>query len=120
MKIRMFAGSLVLLAFAGCGTPQHLIFHQNTILGVDVATTAESGSVHVTLGYDRQTTAFIPKTETLINDKPEKEAMSAVSWSTIKIKGLGHYEVHEQFATGVSALNLAADPNAMKQLSETN
>ena len=81
MNKSVFAGALVLLALAGCGTPQHLIFHQNTVLGADVATTAESGSVHVTFGYDRQTTAFIPKTETQIADKTEKEAMSAVSWN---------------------------------------
>ena len=33
------------------------------------------------------------------------------------MKGLGNYEVHEQFATGVSAVNLAADPAAMQKLS---
>lgn len=102
---------------AGCSTPSHLVFHQSTSVGADVAANADTGHVHVSFGYDRQTNTLIPKTST-VNDygEPEHEAMSVVSASEVRIKWLGLHEVTEQFATGAAARNLARDPRAIGQV----
>lgn len=111
----------------GCATPTptHLIFHQSTVLGVDASTSAtQTGHTRIVVGYDRQTTAFIPKSrvDTNLNssasptpgaERIENEAMSAVSLSTIKIRGIGQTEVHERFATGEAAKNIARDETRM-------
>jgi hypothetical protein len=108
-------------------TPTHLVFHQSTVLGVDASTSAtQAGHTRIVVGYDRQTTAFIPKSSvdtsnSATNGTPpatptpklENEAMSAVSLSTIKIRGLGQTEVHERFATGEAAKNIARDAERM-------
>jgi hypothetical protein len=110
-------GSVCICAFAACTTPSHLVFHQSTSVGADVAANADTGHVHVSFGYDRQTNTLIPKTSTVNdNGEPEHEAMSVVSASEVKIKWLGLHEVTEQFATGVAARNLARDPRAIGQV----
>ena len=103
--------------FAGCATPSHLVFHQSTSIGADVAANTDTGHVHASFGYDRQTSTLIPKTKT-VNDsgEPEQEAMSVISASEVKIKWLGLHEVTEQFATGAAARNLARDPKAIGQV----
>lgn len=102
---------------AGCATPSHLVFHQSTSIGADASTNTNTGQVHFAVGYDRQTNTLIPKTRTTNeNGKPEPEAMSVVSASEVKIKGLGLHEVTEQFATGKAARNLAQDPKALGQI----
>lgn len=117
MIFAVFGLTLVLLA--GCANPSHLVFYQSTVLGVDVATSGEGGTVHATLGYDRQTTAFIPKTKVKIAEgKEEHEAMSVVAKTDIGIEWLMIQEIHERFATGQAAVNLANKPEAIKALSE--
>lgn len=102
---------------AGCATPSHLVFHQSTSIGADVAANTDTGQVHVAFGYDRQTNTLIPKTKTTNElGGDEQEAMSVVSASEVKIKWLGLHEVTEQFATGQAARNLAADPRALGQI----
>jgi hypothetical protein len=115
-----FPSSLSLLCaslLAGCATPSHLVFHQCTSIGADAAANTDTGQVHVSFGYDRQTNTLIPKTQTTNeHNEPEQEAMSVVSASEIKIKWLGLHEVTEQFATGKAARNLAQDPKALGQI----
>jgi hypothetical protein len=102
---------------AACANPSHLVFHQSVSVGADASANADTGQVHVALGYDRQTNTLIPKTEAL-NDRgePEQEAMSVISAGEVKIKWLGLHEVTEQFATGKAARNLADNPNALGQI----
>jgi hypothetical protein len=109
--------TMALWFLAGCASPSHLVFYQSTILGVDVATTTQGGTVHATLGYDRQTTTFIPKSR-VKNDQQvdENEAMSAIARLTVKIQWLGIQEIHEQFATGQAARNIARRPEALEAL----
>ena len=103
---------------AGCANPSHLVFHQSSSLGVDIAANADTGHIHMALGYDRQTDTLIPKT-TIITDGnvEENEAMSVISTSKIKVKGLGLHDVNEQFATGQAAVNIAAKPRSAAQVS---
>ena len=115
----LFISGMLLLVLVGCANPSHLVFYQSTVLGVDVATNAQGGTVHATLGYDRQTTAFIPKTKIKdANGKEEIEAMSLISKTDIDVEWLLIQEIHERFATGDAAVNLANKPGAIKALSE--
>ena len=102
---------------AGCANPSHLVFHQSTSVGADASANTDTGQVHVAFGYDRQTNTLIPKTDTA-NDfgEREKEAMSVISASEVKVKWLGLHEVTEQFATGRAARNLARHPAALGQI----
>ena len=115
-----------LASFVGaCATtPRHLVFHQSTVLGVDASTSAtQAGHTRIVVGYDRQTTAFIPKSKVVADTTggqlpngatDEIEAMSAVGLSTIKIRGFAQTEVHERFATGAAARNIAKDASRME------
>lgn len=117
----------VLLGLIGCTTPSHIVFQQAAVVGADVAADTTSGQAHVSLGYDRQTNAMIPKTKTYVTqrnpengtlvEQEENEAMSALSASRVKIKWFGAHEVNEQFATGEAAVNIARDPDAVASLS---
>ncbi len=102
---------------AGCASPSHLVFHQSSSVGADASANTDTGQVHVAFGYDRQTNTIIPKTDTS-NDfgEREKEAMSVISASEVKVKWLGLHEVTEQFATGRAARNLARHPAALGQI----
>ena len=107
----------LICSLAGCATPSHLIFHQSASVGADVAVNADTGNVHVALGYDRQTNTLIPKTRTQTETgEIENEAMSVLSTSKVEIKWLGVHEVTEQFATGRAAVNLAADPRSAAEV----
>lgn len=109
------AGLFCLLA--GCATPSHLIFHQSASVGADVAANADTGQVHVALGYDRQTNTLIPKTKTRTESgEIENEAMSVLSTGKVEIQWLGVHEVTEQFATGQAAVNLASRPESAAEL----
>lgn len=111
----IIAGLCCLLA--GCATPSHLIFHQSASVGADVAANADTGQVHVALGYDRQTNTLIPKTKTRTESgEIENEAMSVISTSKVEIQWFGLHEVTEQFATGQAAVNLAAKPESAAQV----
>jgi hypothetical protein len=105
--------ALTVLTCAGCSNPSHLVFHQSAAIGVDVAANVDSGQIHVSVGYDRQTNTLIPKTKL---DDGENEAMSVVSASKVDIKWLGVHEVTEQFATGHAAVNVAANPESAGQV----
>ena len=114
MKLPLLA--FLALAWAGCATPSHLVFHQSSSVGVDVAGNADTGQVHVALGYDRQTNTLIPKTTTITDSGEENEAMSVISTSEVHVKWLGVHDVNEQFATGQAAVNLATRPRAAAQV----
>ena len=122
MRTRLAAIAVATGCLAGCTTPSHLVFHQTAVIGADVSANTTSGQVNVSLGYDRQTNALVPKTAVTELDDPgrgdeKNEAMSAVSASKVVIKGLGEYEVNEQFATGRAAVNLARKPDDVVKLS---
>ena len=112
---------LLLLSLASCTTPSHLVFHQTAVIGADVSANTTTGQVNLSVGYDRQTSALVPKTTTTVDvangTGEENEAMSALAASKVAIKGIGTYEVNEQFATGKAAVNLARKRGAVKALS---
>jgi hypothetical protein len=102
---------------AGCANPSHLVFHQSTVLGVDVATQVDGSSIHATLGYDRQTVTLIPKSTIKNNQNVEEiEAMSIVARTRIKVQWLGTQEICERFATGKAARNIVQQAEAINAL----
>ena len=105
------------LAAAGCGTPTHLLFYQGTVIGVDVATTPDQGTVAAKLGYDRHTGTIVPKTIVKDTDGVEHtEAMSVLARARFKIRFLRASEICERFATGQAALNMAEQASAVAAL----
>lgn len=122
MKKNLAALILAAAGLAGCSTPSHLVFHQSAVIGADISANTTSGQLNVSMGYDRQTSAIVPKTQANAIEPPgvtteKNEAMSAISASKVTIKGIGEYEVNEQFATGQAATNLAKDPNQVIEIS---
>lgn len=128
MKPCLFLSLLgIFLGLNGCATPSHIVFQQAAVVGADVAADTTTGQAHVSVGYDRQTNAMIPKTKTYVTqrdpengqlvEREENEAMSAISASRVKIKWFGAHEVNEQFATGEAAVNIARDPDSVASLS---
>ena len=122
--VSFFAAVAGLFVLTSCTTPSHLLFHQTAVIGADISANTTSGQLNISLGYDRQTTALVPKTEVNENEmdgavSPDdrNEAMAAVSASEVTIKGIGEYEVNEQFATGKAAVNLARNADAVVELS---
>lgn len=120
--ISLFATVAGLIVLTSCTTPSHLVFHQSAVIGADISANTTSGQLNIALGYDRQTNALVPKTAVNaiavpVADEDRNEAMAAVSASQVKIKGIGEYEVNEQFATGQAAVNIASDPDAVVKLS---
>ena len=111
-------GLFAVAFLSGCANPSHLVFHQSSSLGVDVAANADTGHIHMALGYDRQTDTLIPKT-TIVTDanQQENEAMSVISTSKIRVKGMRLNDVNEQFATGQAAVNIAGKPRSAAQVS---
>ena len=121
MRHRRLTALLAVLCLASCTTPSHLVFHQTAVIGADVSANTTTGQVNLAVGYDRQTSALVPKTRTAADIESgageENEAMSALAASKVAIKGIGTYEVNEQFATGKAAVNLARKRGAVKALS---
>lgn len=77
-------GALLLgaLLLVGCTNtaPSHLIFHQNLLFGADISTASATGAVpdrlNVSIGYDRQTNAIIPKTRICYESKSSENKTS--------------------------------------------
>ncbi|MBM3223663.1 MAG: hypothetical protein FJZ47_07685 [Candidatus Tectomicrobia bacterium] len=70
------------------------------------------------LGYDRQTTAFVPKVQTTDPQHPQepvKEAMSVIATTNIAVRWFRVQQIAERFATGPAAINLAKNPDAIRQ-----
>jgi hypothetical protein len=93
------------------------MFYQGTVIGVDVATMPDQGTVSAKLGYDRHTGTIVPKTLVKdANDKERAEAMSVLARSRFKIRFLRASEVCERFATGEAAINMARQAGAVAAL----
>ena len=113
----IFLRSVLIILFAaifspGCAmfeSPQRLVFQQKTVLGVDVAPSPDAGSVHLVAGYKRRTNSFVPTAElTDENGEQTREAMSVIALTKVKVSFWRLPEIHECFATGEAAINIAA------------
>ena len=141
MKRRTIVMTSLLLVFVvGCmgRARDHLIYHQKTVLGVDISPSPESSDVHVVVGYDRKTVAYVPKIPLDHSAAPADpnqpsnancpgeqgsaasgnagEAMSVVSMSKIIVRLVGLPSIEENFATGCAAIQVAGNAAAIEQL----
>jgi len=107
MKIKQFSLCFILL-FGGCSST-HLVYVQETSMGLNVALSAE-GMQKMSLGYDRDVFAVIPK------KGEEEDAMALFSVNKVVIKGLDNMDVSEFVATGKSAILLVEDDNKVTQI----
>lgn len=107
MKIKQFSLCLILL-FGGCSST-HLVYVQETSMGLNVALSAD-GMQKMSLGYDRDVFAVIPK------KGEEKDAMSLFSVNKVDITGLDNMDVSEFVATGEPAKELAEDQEAVRKI----
>ena len=139
-KNLFFHGVIVcgLLFMGGCTNlpPSHLIFHQDLVFGADISTASMTGTapdrLNITLGYDRQTNAVIPKIRICKRNNAvvpcsahisgatlpseEFEAMSVLSKSYIGMNWFGTDKISERLATGDAAAEMAKSPDLIEAL----
>ena len=102
----------------GCTAhPRHVMFHQTTVVGVDVAVSPETNNVKAAFGYDRNTVAFVPTWEVAAEGGQKKyQAMSVVGLTRIKVPWFKHQTIAEHLLTGQAAQNIAEQPDAIREL----
>ncbi len=96
---------------AGCQAT-HLLYVTDTVLGIDVAASAE-GTGHLTFGYDRETFALVPRKE---EADGKFDAMSLAAVSCVYADGLQEVRFNHFVATGESAGFVAKDPVGYAQI----
>ena len=102
------------VAISGC-TATHLVYAQNSVLGVDVSVGTE-GTEKLTFGFDRDTFTIVPKAEDVGADGTTREtdAMSLASASYVHVDGLSTIEFNHFVATGHAAKQVAASRRAIE------
>ncbi len=97
---------LVPALLGGCQAT-HLLYVSDTVLGIDVAASAE-GTGHLIFGYDRETFALVPRKEKEEDDN-ESDAMSLSAVSCVYADGLQEVRFNHFVATGPSAMFVTED-----------
>lgn len=95
----------------------HLLYVNDTVLGIDVAASAE-GTGHLVFGYDRETFALVPRKEDAEETDPKHrfDAMSLAAVSCVYADGLEDVRFNHFIATGDSAGHVAKDPVGYAQI----
>lgn len=101
--------NLLLLGLLGGCSSNHLVYVQESSLGLNVAVGTE-GSQKLSLGYDRDVYAIVPKKSNT------EDAMALFSINKVEVEGLDDMRVSEFVAAGDPAVKLATDSNAVGQL----
>ncbi len=120
--------ALIFFLASGCANKNSLVFHQNTVLGVNASFSPENGSGHFIVGFDRDTTTFVPRK---VDEKKEdgdkakkgvnggknnagEGAMSILAHTHIEIGFIEAQTVIERFATGKVATDIASSAKALE------
>jgi hypothetical protein len=96
-------------ALSGC--TEHLVYVQDTVLGID-ATISTEGTQKVNLGFARETFALVPKKER------DGEAMSAAAISRYEYEFLAAFNFNQFVATGAAAKQIALNPNSIARIAQ--
>lgn len=91
-------GPLLLCACAPGQENGNLIYLQRTVIGFDAAASTAGNGGHILLGYDRQFVTIVPT-------RADGTAMSEVSCSEVRSKGLTDMTIEERLVTGQAAIN---------------
>jgi len=106
---------LVPALLGGC-LATHLLYVSDTVLGIDVAASAE-GTGHLIFGYDRETFALVPRKEDAQTDAKHRfDAMSLAAVSCVYADGLEAVRFNHFIATGQSAKYVAKDPDGYARI----
>jgi|TARA_R110001583_G_scaffold195385_1_gene372473 hypothetical protein len=106
--IKILLSLALVLTIGGCSST-HLVYVQETSMGLNVALSAD-GMQKMSLGYDRDIHAVIPK------KSDEADAMALFSVNKVDISGLDNMEVSEFVATGDPAIKLANDQESISKI----
>lgn len=95
----------------------HLLYVSDTVLGIDVAASAE-GTGHLIFGYDRDTFALVPRKEEAQAEAQNDrfDAMSLAAVSCVYVDGLQEVRFNHFVATGDSAKYVAKDADGYAQI----
>jgi hypothetical protein len=111
--------ALVLIgsALTACSEPKQLYIVHNTIIGVDAVVNSDRSAGHLTIGYDRNFLALVPRSVPAQaasgsgqpdNDAKARDAMAALVCSELEVDGIFLTAYNEKLATGAAA-NKAAE-----------
>lgn len=92
----------------------HLLYVTDTVLGIDVAASAE-GTGHLIFGYDRETFALVPRKE---EAGGKFDAMSLAAVSCVYVDGLQEVRFNHFVATGESATYVTEDEAGYARIRE--
>lgn len=97
----------------------HLLYVSDTVLGIDVAASAE-GTGHMVFGYDRETFALVPRQEDPQAKSPNDrfDGMSLVAVSCVYADGLEAVRFNHFIATGNAAALVAKDARGYALIQE--
>ncbi|NJO35067.1 MAG: hypothetical protein HC869_20100 [Rhodospirillales bacterium] len=84
--------------------PVNLYVAHSTVVGLNAAGSADRGSGHLIIGYDRHFGAIVPKS---VPVEEGEEAMSVLSCSDLKVDGIFLAGFTEYLATGRAATGFA-------------
>jgi len=117
----LIAGLLASVA-AIAGGCNHLAYVHSAVVGVDVTVAPDSGTTRLSIGYDRETFAIVPRytpQDENGNSLPaQAEAMSLVSVSNVDALGIQELIFNHVVVTGAAAKNIAKDPQGLKMMRE--
>jgi hypothetical protein len=109
---RLLLSGLAPVLLGGCGAT-HLLYVHNTVLGVDVSASTQ-GTGHLTLGYDRDTYALVPRKK----EGDVYDAMTLTAVNCVFADGLEKVRFNHFIATGESAKQVAKDTEGLKKIRE--
>lgn len=111
--------ALLLPGLGGC-TATHVVYVYEASLGIDVALSSE-GTTKLSLGFDRQTFAIVPRhTPDNPDGTPGKQgdAMTLTAVSRVRAEGLSVVHFGHVVATGDAAKGIAKHPEQLQMLSQ--
>jgi len=103
MAQRLVVAAGVALILSAC-EPVNLYVAHSTVVGLNAAGSADRGSGHLIIGYDRHFGAIVPKS---VPVEEGEEAMSVLSCSDLKVDGIFLAGFTEYLATGRAATGFA-------------
>jgi hypothetical protein len=102
------AAFAALVILGGCDA-SHLVYVQDTTLGIDASVSME-GPQKLNLGFARDVFALVPKKDR--ND----QAMSAAAFSSFSYEFLTEFSFNNFIATGLPAKQIAQDKDTLEKL----
>lgn len=112
-KPTAFAAIALCILLGACNAT-HVVYVQDTVLGVDLGFSAE-GAGKFALGYDRETFAIVPRFTPEDGSGPA-EAMSLASVSNVQVEGINRIVFNHFVTTGSAAVSAAQDPVALRMM----